>query len=76
VNSNIHSSSVGSVRSGIAHARLQLTNVSAGPALFKIQSTAPIHYHVKPSHGRLEAGETKEICCTPKKELPVLMLIN
>lgn len=62
-NSNEANNSVGSVRSGISHSSLELRNISESAVLFKIQSTAPIHYHVKPSHGRIEIGEVKTIHC-------------
>jgi hypothetical protein len=66
VNAHVHSSSTidsPAVHSpALSYAFLNVKNVSNDfPVLFKIQTTSPIHYRVKPSHGRIEAGETKEI---------------
>ena len=55
-NPQIHSSTT-----IIAQSSLTIKNVENFAVLFKIQTTSPLHYRVKPSHGRIEAGETKDI---------------
>ena len=55
-NPQIHSSTT-----ILAQSSLTLKNVETFAVLFKIQTTSPLHYRVKPSHGRIEPGETKEI---------------
>lgn len=66
VNAHVHSSSAidspVAQSAALSHAFLKVKNVANDFAvLFKIQTTSPIHYRVKPSHGRIEVGETKEI---------------
>lgn len=45
----------------LSQSSLTLKNIKTFPVLFKIQTTSPLNYRVKPSHGRIEAGEGKEI---------------
>jgi len=60
-NNLVHSNSAADFHSALSYAPLTIKNVSPSAVLFKIQTTSPINYRVKPSHGRIEAGESKEV---------------
>lgn len=45
---------------GLSQALFSMKNVSKVAVLFKIQTTSPVNYRVKPSHGRIEPGEVKD----------------
>lgn len=63
-NLQIHSGS-----SSLSQATFTIQNVFDGPVLFKIQTTSPLHYRVKPSHGRIEVGESREVHSKPARVL-------
>lgn len=48
------------VGGGLSMATFTIKNVSEISVLFRIQTTSPINFRVKPSHGRVEPGEIKE----------------
>ena len=69
-NPQIHSGS-----SALAQALFTMKNVSNTAVLFKVQTTSPLHYRVKPSHGRIETGETKEVNSKQITDIYNLILI-
>ena len=70
--SQSQSSSYVGANLSLATATFTIKNVSEISVLFRIQTTSPINFRVKPSHGRVEPGEIKE--AHSKKMIMKLML--
>lgn len=57
-----HVSTAPSATPGLYQAKFTMKNVlSTDAVLFRIQTTSPLSYRVRPSHGRIEPGETQEV---------------
>ncbi|KAJ2842728.1 phosphatidylinositol-binding protein scs2, partial [Coemansia brasiliensis] len=57
----------------LTHAVLRLTNKNNGPVAFKVKTTAPKQYCVRPNAGRIDPGQSVEIQVSlqpMKEELP------